>query len=113
MSIDKATLKFQLEKEYQNKSLTEIDKEIKACRIVRSLYNEWVMFVFSLLPFTVVSILSFLSTGSLIISAIILLAHYPFYIFFVKNFIFSFRESEYNKLSNAIDILGQIRKEKE
>lgn len=118
MRKDKLVLRAEIQKDFDNETVKNINIAITISKIMRFLYSESTIFFASIIPFLAMSIyvlskLSIVSFG-VIVSTILMLmvSHFLLYKFFYSKVLFKDSKDLYNEFDYTIDVLNEIKSEK-
>lgn len=110
MKKDKLTLRSEIQTDFNNESVGNLNKAITIAKIVRFIYKESTIFFLSMIPFLAVSIF-YLMKDMPSIGVVLMLVHYPFYKIFVKR-IFKDAKDTYDEFNYTIEVMNDIKEEK-
>jgi hypothetical protein len=108
MIKDKLKFKSDIQRDFENATIKEIEFAIKFSKIMRTLYQESTMFLFTFLP--TAAILAY--ERSIILTIIGILVHFILFKFLFKKTILKGCPKELEEMSYTVEILEDLRLER-
>ncbi len=115
MTKDKLTLKSEIQKDFNNETVKNINIAIKISKVMKFLYSESTIFIASLIPFlvTLIYLLPNVDFGVLASAGIMLMvSHFLLYKFFYSKVLFKDAKVVYGEFKYTIEVLNEIKLEK-
>lgn len=118
MKKDKITLRTEIQNDFDNESVKNINTAIKISKVMRFLYSESTIFFASMIPFLIMLVYVFFqyeSVGSDVIvstSLMLIVSHFLLYKFFYSKILFKDSKDVYDEFDYTIDVLNEIKSEK-
>ena len=112
---DKLTLRSEIQKDFNNETVKNINIAIKISKIIRFLYSESTIFITTMIPFLVMIIYSLFSNDSksvFLMSIGLMLIHLILYKTLYTKVIFKGHKDNYNEYNYTIEVLNEIKEEK-
>ena len=118
MKKDKITLRTEIQNDFDNESVKNINTAIKISKVMRFLYSESTIFFASMIPFLIMLVYIFFqyeSVGYDVIvstSLMLIVSHFLLYKFFYSKILFKDSKDVYDEFDYTIDVLNEIKSEK-
>lgn len=116
MKIDKLKLREEIENDFSEESIKNINLAIKIFKFMRFLYSELTIFIISMLPMLAVIIYGFISTTvevAISSGVVLILIHFILYNTLYKKVLFKNSKSLYDEFNYTIEVLKDIKSRKE
>jgi hypothetical protein len=118
MKKDKLTLRTEIQKDFDNETIKNINIAINLSKFMRFLYSESTIFFASFIPFFIMlmyvfSQFSSVDSGVIVSTSLILIVtHFLLYKFFYTKVLFKDSKDVYDEFDYTIDVLNEIKSEK-
>jgi len=112
---DKLTLRSEIQKEFNNETVKNINIAIKISKVIRFLYLESTIFFTSMIPFLGMTIYYLFNTKSEVgasIGIVLMASHFILYKTLYKKVIFKSSKNTYDEFDYTIQVLNEIKEDK-
>ena len=112
---NKLTLRAEIQKEFNNETVKNINIAIKISKVIRFLYSESTIFVTSMIPFLAMIVYSLFTSRPEVaasIGIVLMVSHFVLYKTLYKKVLFKNSKNTYDEFDYTIEILNEIKEEK-
>lgn len=115
MKTDKLTLRAEIQNDFNNESVKNINLAIKISKIMKFLYAESTIFIISMLPMLAMTIYGFIVASVEVAAStgvVLMLTHFVLYKTLYKKVLFKDSNLFFDKYNYTIEVLNDIKSEK-
>ncbi len=112
---NKLELRSEIQNDFNNETVKNINVAIKISKIMKFLYSESTIFYVSMIPFLAVTIYALLNSPVEVgasVGVVLMVAHFVLYKTLYKKVLFTNSKDTYDEFNYTIEVLNEIKDEK-